>query len=84
VNHEGPWGFRTEGRKDLSLGDLAALDAAGADANPLGIAVDQRLHRLQVDVPTAAGDVVGVGDVIAELRPFAADIAYLCHEFAPT
>ena len=70
-------------RGRLCLGDLAALDAAGADADALGSAVDQGLDGLQIDVPAPAGDVVRVGDVVTELRAFAANIAYLCHDFAP-
>jgi hypothetical protein len=67
----------------LCLGDLAALDAAGADPDPLGMAVYQSLYSLQVHAPTAAGDVVCVRDIIAKLRAFAANVAYLCHDFAP-
>ena len=67
----------------LCLGDFAALDATGADADALGIAVDEGLDGLQVHVPAAAGNVVRVRNVIAELRTFAANVAYLCHGFAP-
>jgi hypothetical protein len=64
----------------LRLGDLAAFDAAGADPDALRCAIDQSLNRLQIHIPTATGDVVCVRDVVAELRPFAADIACLCHD----
>ena len=67
----------------LSLGDFAALDAAGADADALGSAVDQSLDGLQVDVPATPRDVVRVRDVVTELRAFAANVAYLCHDFTP-
>ena len=71
-------------RKDwLSLLDLARLDAAGADADPLGGAVDQSLHCLQIDIPAALGHVVRVRNVVAELRSFAANLTYLCHLKAP-
>src|SRR5580700_10674207 len=70
-------------RLRLRLGDLAALDAAGADADALGCAVDQGLDSLQIDVPAAARNVVRVRDVVTELRAFAANIAYLCHDFTP-
>jgi len=63
----------------LCLGDFAALDAVGADANALAGAVDERLDGLEVDAPAPAGHVVRVGDVVAELRPFAAQITYLRH-----
>ena len=65
----------------LSLGNLAGLDAAGADADALRGAVDQGLDSLQIDVPAAARNVVRVRDVVTELRAFAANIAYLCHDF---
>jgi hypothetical protein len=63
----------------LSLGDFAALDAVGADADALGGSVDQCVDGLEIWAPAAPCDVVGVRDVIAELRPFAANVAYLCH-----
>ena len=67
----------------LRLGYLAGLDAGGADADALGCAVNQGLDSLEIDVPAAPRDVVRVGDVITELRAFAANVAYLCHDFAP-
>src|SRR5580698_11098614 len=68
---------------DLRFGDLAGLDAGGADADALGVAVNQRLDGLQIDVPAAPRHVVRVRNVVTELRAFAANIAYLCHCFAP-
>ena len=65
--------------EDLRLGDFAALDATGAHAQAFGRTVDHRLYLLQVHVPAPAGDVVRVRDVISKLRPFAANITYLCH-----
>jgi len=44
---------------------------------------DQRFYRLQINAPATPRHVVRVRDVIAELRAFAANIAYLCHDFAP-
>ena len=64
----------------LSFGDLAALEAGGADAQALGGAVDQRADGLEVRVPAAAGDVVRVRNVVAELRTLAANITNLCHD----
>lgn len=64
----------------LAFDDFAGLDAAGADAHALAHAIELGLHRLQVDVPAAAGRVVGVRDVVAELRAFAAKITFLCHD----
>ena len=64
----------------LGFDDFAALDAAGADANPLAAALYLGFDRLEVHVPTTSRGVVGVGDVIAELRTLAAEIAFLCHD----
>jgi hypothetical protein len=63
----------------LGFDDLAGLDAAGAHANALAGSLNDSLHRLQVHVPTPTGGVVGVGDVVAELRAFAAEITFLRH-----
>jgi len=64
-------------RRLLCLGDFAGLDAACADANALGRAVNQGFNSLKVDVPAAPCDVVRVRDVVSETRAFAANIAYL-------
>jgi len=64
----------------LALEDFAGLDAARANANALANAVDLGFDRLQVRVPAAARYVVRVRNVVAELRAFAADITYLCHD----
>jgi hypothetical protein len=37
------------------------------------------MHGAQVDVPATFGHVVGVADVISELRPLAADFTDSCH-----
>ena len=66
----------------VSLGgfdDLAGLDAGGTNLNALAAAIGLRLDLLQVWVPAATGGVVGVRDVVAELRAFAAKITFLCH-----
>jgi hypothetical protein len=67
----------------LDFDDLAGLDAAGANAHALAAAIDLRFYRLEVYVPAAAGLVVGVRDVVAELRAFAAEITFSCHGTAP-
>jgi hypothetical protein len=67
----------------LSLDDLAGLDAAGAHAYTLAGSSNDCLDRLQVYVPAAAGGVVGVGDVVAELRTLAAEITFLRHVLTP-
>ena len=63
----------------LAFDDFSGLDAAGADADTLAAAIELGLDRLKVDVPAAAGGVVCVGDVVSELRPFAAEITFVCH-----
>ena len=73
-----PAGCRA-GRVDRSAADLARLDAGGADLEPLGGAAHHGAHRLDVGVPAAAGAAVGVGDVVAEGRLLAADLANGCH-----
>src|SRR6202789_923668 len=59
--------------RPLGFGDFAGLDAACADADALGVAVDEGLDGLKIDVPAPLGDVVRVRDVVAELRAFAAN-----------
>ena len=64
----------------LAFDDFAGFDAAGADAHAFACAIDLGLNRLQVDVPATPGGVVGVRDVVAELRTLAAKITFLCHD----
>jgi hypothetical protein len=59
--------------------NLAALNARRADADALGTALDNRAHRLQIDVPPALRHIVGMADAVAELRPAPAQITYLRH-----
>jgi hypothetical protein len=67
----------------LGFGDLAALDAACADANALRGTVDEGFDGLKIHIPAAPRDVVRVRDVVAKLRTFTANITYLCHYIAP-
>ncbi len=67
----------------LAFDDFAGLDAASADAHALAAAIDLGLDGLQVYVPTTPRGVVGVRDVIAELRAFAAKITFGCHGVTP-
>ena len=64
----------------LAFDDFAGLDAAGADADALAAAVDLGFDWLKVYVPATPGGVVGVRDIVAELRAFAAKITFLCHD----
>ncbi len=65
------------------LHDLAGLDAAGADVQALGRAVDQRPHPLDVRVPATLGAPVGVAHGHAEARLLAAHVADRCHKAGP-
>lgn len=76
-------GFGLNPRRGLSLRDLAALNATGANSDPLCRSIHQGLDGLKVHIPASTRHVVGVRNVITELRTFAANIAYLCHRFAP-
>ena len=59
--------------------NLAAADAGCAYPNVLGCALDQRVHILQIQIPTALGYVVCVADPVAELRPASAHFTYFRH-----
>lgn len=60
---------------------LAVADAGCADAHPLAAALDQRMNRLEVQIPAALGHIVGVADTVPELRPAAADLTNFCHRY---
>jgi hypothetical protein len=64
----------------LRFDDFAGLDAARANADALARALNLGLHRTQIDVPAPPGRVVGVGDVVSELRTLAAKITFGCHD----
>ena len=70
----------SEGWRGLAFDDFAGFDAAGADADTLASTIDLGFDGLEIDVPAAAGGVVGVRDVVAELRAFAAKITFVCHD----
>ena len=61
------------------FGDLAGADAAGADVHPLDRGANHDANALEVWQPTAAGNIVGVADPVAEHGGLAADFAHLCH-----
>jgi hypothetical protein len=64
----------------LAFYDFAGLDAARADAKASACAIDLSLDGLQVNVPATPCGVVGVGDIVAELRAFAAEFTLSCHD----
>jgi len=80
---EGRSGLRRQemGIRILLLGfdDFAAFQAGGADADALGGGAHFGVHRPQVHIPAPLGDVMGVADIVSELRALAADLTYLCH-----
>jgi hypothetical protein len=63
----------------LGFDDFAAAQAGGADSDALGRSAYLGVHRAQIHVPAPLGDVMGVADIVSELRPFAAEFTYLCH-----
>lgn len=65
------------------FGDLAGLDAAGADLDPTCSAVDHGPHSLDVGVPAALGTAMRVTDAHAERRVLAAHLAGRCHRSEP-
>jgi len=71
-------------RKRLQgLGDPAGAQAAGADLDTSHRAAGDRLDLLKVGIPDAGGFIIGVTDVIAEARTFAADITDSGHGVKP-
>ena len=59
--------------------DFAGADTGSADAQPLAGAVDKRANGLQVHVPAAFSDIMGVADAVPELRAAATNFAYFRH-----
>ena len=60
--------------------DPITLEALGTDPDPLGRAIDQNAHGLQIGVPAPLRAIVGVADVVAGNRPFSAHGANPCHK----
>ena len=61
--------------------NLARLDASGTNLDP-AVAAGRQLNpnRLQIRIEPTAGLVIRVGNIVSKLRPFAADLASLCHK----
>src|ERR1700691_830648 len=59
--------------------NFARADAGRTHAQPLGSAVDHRVDRLQIQIPAALADIMGVADAVAKPRTAAAYITHLCH-----
>src|SRR5207245_5624576 len=75
---DGPGALRFFGAH--ALRDGAGADAAGADPEPLRLAVNDGAHGLQIYFPAALRDVVGMTHVLPELDALAANVAKPSHE----
>ena len=62
-----------------SFDHFAGFQAGSAHAHPLISMLSCRVHWTQVHVPAPLADVVGVADVVAKARAFAANLTYSCH-----
>ena len=60
--------------------DPITLEALGTYPDPLGRAIDQNAHGLQIGVPAPFRPIIGVADVVAGYRPFSAHGANPCHK----
>jgi hypothetical protein len=78
----GPAVEKTNGRlKPLrDLLNFAAANAGSANPHAFSSPIHQGADSLQIQVPAALGDVVGVTDLVTELRLAAAHIANLSHK----
>ena len=59
--------------------DFAVADAGSAGADFFRGATDQSADGLQIYIPATIRYVVGVADLMPELRTLAADITNSCH-----
>jgi hypothetical protein len=67
------------------FGDLARLDATGADLHALRSAVGElNAYGLQVGIEATRGPIIRVGNIIAELGAFATDFATFSHDYLNT
>ncbi len=71
-------GGRT-GRSGHSLLDFAVANTGSADANAFSGAFDDGVNGLQVQIPAALGDVVGVTDAMTILRSTTANFTNFRH-----
>ena len=70
----------------VTLGFLyfSALQTGSANPHTAVRTLHNGAYGAQIHVPAPLSHVVGVADVVAELRPFAADIAYSWHRNSKT
>ena len=59
--------------------NTAGAQAAGADVDRAGLAVNDGVNALDIGLPVAAGAVIGMTDVIAGHHAFAADFTIVGH-----
>ena len=64
---------------DGGLLNASVFQALGADADSPGGSVDTGADPLKIGAPFAPGEIVGVGNVVPELRPFPADLTNFSH-----
>ena len=63
------------------LRDFTGLDATGADSHSLITALRQLYaNGLQIWIENTTRSIVGVRDIIAKLRSFAAGLTFLSHD----
>ena len=63
--------------------NAAGFQALGADADSSGSPVDIGADPLKIGAPLAPGPIVGMGNVVPELRPFPADLTNFRHSLNP-
>lgn len=63
--------------------DFAVTDARGADANTLAGTLYEGMHGLEVKIPAALRNIVGVADAVPELRSTTAHFTNFCHKNTP-
>lgn len=59
--------------------DFAATDAGSTNAQTLARTIYEGVNGLEIQIPAALGNVVGVTDTMPELRTTAADFTNFCH-----
>lgn len=64
---------------DGGLLNAAVFQALGADADSAGGPIDIGADPLKIGAPLAPGQVVGMGNVVPELRPFSTDLTNFSH-----
>lgn len=64
------------------LGDFAGFNATGADLHSLVAALRlTHANGLQIGIKNAGRSIIGVRNIIAKLRAFAANFTTLCHDY---